>query len=147
MSDEAKRTSLTKELLPSEGPHQENTFSSHQVAQSEKADSRSEFVASKRQIVPSKIINSEQFRIVRAIDLKAKRAGHLGDMTKKLNLFQDLLTRRASEEEILLSVDDYEHAFHKFVDAHEKYLQFEDDEEMEAVTKESYKKEIERKFL
>ena len=79
--------------------------------------------------------------------MKAKRAGHLGDMTKKLNLFQDLLTRRASEEEKLLSVDDYEHAFHKFVDAHEKYLQFEDDEEMEAVTKESYKKEIERKFL
>ena len=73
--------SLTKELLPSEGPRQENTISSHQVTQSEKADSRnSEFVASKRQIVPSKTIDSEEFRIERAIDLKARRA------EKKLNL-------------------------------------------------------------
>ena len=68
-------------------------------------------------------------------------------MTKKLNLVQDLLARGASEEEILRSVDDYEHAFHKFEDAHDKYLRFEDDEEMEAVAKESYWKEIERKFL
>ena len=29
MSGEAKRMSLTKELLPSEGPRQENTISSH----------------------------------------------------------------------------------------------------------------------
>ena len=80
MSGEAKRMSLTKELLPSEGPRHENTISSHQVTQSEKADSRSELVASKRQIVPSKTIDSEEFRIERAIDLKARRAGHLGDV-------------------------------------------------------------------
>ena len=80
MSGEAKRMSLTKELLPSEGPRHENTISSHQVTKSEKADSRSEFVASKRQIVPSKTIDSEEFRIERAIDLKASRAGHLGDV-------------------------------------------------------------------
>ena len=92
MPDEAKCTSLTKELPPSEGPHQ--------VAQSERADSRSEFVASKRQVVPSKIIDSEEFRIERATDLKARRAGHLGDVTKKLNLVQDLLARGASEKEI-----------------------------------------------
>ena len=120
--------SLTKELLPSEGPRQENTISSHQVTQSEKADSRSEFVASKRQIVPSKTIDSEEFRIERAIDLKARRAGHLGDVTKKLNLVQDLLAGGAIEEEVLRSVDDYEHASHRFVDAHEKYLRFKDDE-------------------
>ena len=147
MSDEAKRTSLTKELPPSEGPRQENNISSHQVTQSKKADSRSEFVVSKRQIVPSKIIDSVEFRIQRAIDLKARKAGHLGDVTKKLNLVQDLLAGGASEEEILRSVDDYEHAFHKFVDAHERYLRFEDDEGMVAVAKESYEKEIERKFL
>ena len=147
MSDEAKRMLLTKELPPSKGPCPENTISSHQVAQSKKADSRSEFVASKRQIMPSKIIDSEEFRIERGIDLKTRIAGHLGDMMKKLNLVQDVLACGASEEEIFRSVDDYEHAFHKFVDAHEKYLQFEDDEEMEAVAKESYKKEIERKFL
>ena len=51
--------SLTKELLPSKRTRQENSISSHQVTQSEKADSRSEFVASKRQIVPSKIIDLE----------------------------------------------------------------------------------------
>ena len=146
-SGEAKSMSLTKELLPSEGPRQENTISSHQVTQSEKADSRSEFVASKRQIVPSKTIDSEEFRIERAIDLKARRAGHLGDVTKKLNLVQDLLAGGAIEEEVLRSVDDYEHTSHRFVDAHEKYFRFEDDEGMEAVAKESYEKEIERKFL
>ena len=68
-------------------------------------------------------------------------------MTKKLNLVQDLLAHGASEEEIFRSVDDYEHAFHKFVDAHEKNLRSEDDEEVEAVAKESYEKEIECKFL
>ena len=98
-------------------------------------------MASKRQIVPSKTIDSEEFRIERAIDLKARRA------EKKLNLVQDLLAGGAIEEEVLRSVDDYEHASHRFVDAHEKYLRFKDDEGMEAVAKESYEKEIERKFL
>lgn len=37
-------------------------------------------MASKIQIVPSKTIDSEEFRIERAIDLKARRAGHLGDV-------------------------------------------------------------------
>ena len=59
---------------------------------------------------------------------------------------QSLLAGEAIEE-ILRSVDDYEHAFHKFGDAHENYLRFEDEEGMEAVAKESYKNEIERKFL
>ena len=97
-------------------------------------------------IVPSKIIDSEEFRIERAIDLKTRRAGHLGDATKELNLVKDLLAGGASEEEIFRSVYDYESAFHKFVDVHEKYLPFEDDEGMVAVAKESYEKEIERKF-
>ena len=79
-------------------------------------------MASKRQIVPSKTIDSEEFRIERAIDLKARRA------EKKLNLVQDLLAGGAIEEEVLRSVDDYEHASHRFVDAHEKYLRFKDDE-------------------
>ena len=99
-----------------------------------------------KEIVPSKTIDLEVFRIERAIDLKTRRAGHLGDATKELNLVKDLLAGGASEEEIFRSVYDYESAFHKFVDAHEKYLPFEDDEGMVAVTKESYEKEIERKF-
>ena len=39
-------------------------------------------MTSKRRIVPSRIINSEEFVAERAIDLKARRAGHLGDVTK-----------------------------------------------------------------
>ena len=147
MSDEAKRTSLSKELRSNEEPRQENTTSSHQVTQSEKADSRSGFVASKRRIVPSRIINSEEFMAERAIDLKVRRAGHLGDVTKRPNSVRDLIAGGASKEEVFQSVDHYEHAFHKFVDAHEKYLRFEDDEGMVAVAEESYEKEIERKFL
>lgn len=58
-----------------------------------------------------------------------------------------MLAGGAIEEEVLRSVDDYEHAFHRFVDTHEKYLRFKDDEGMEAVAKESYEREIERKFL
>ena len=45
-------------------------------------------MASKRKVVPSKIIDLEEFRIERAIDLKTRRAGHLGDVTKKLNYFK-----------------------------------------------------------
>ena len=96
MSDEAKGTSLSKDLQSSEEPRQENTISSHQVTQSEKEDSRSEFVASKRRIVPSRIINSEEFVAERAIDLKARRAGHLGDVTKRLNSVRDLIAGGAS---------------------------------------------------
>ena len=92
--------------------------------------------------MPSKIIDSEEFRIERAIDLKTRTAGQLGDATKELNLVKDLLAGGASQEEIFRAYD-YESAFHKFVDAHEKYLPFEDDEEMVAVAKESYEKEIE----
>ena len=84
-----------------------------------------------KEIVPSKIIDSEEFRIERAIDLKTRTAGHLGDVQKELNIS---------------FVDDYESAFHKCLDAHETYFPFEDDEGMVAVAKESYEKEIERKF-
>ena len=84
-----------------------------------------------KEIMPSKVIDSEEFRIERAIDLKTRRAGDLGDVKKELNIS---------------FVDDYESAFHKCLDAHEKYLSFEDDEGMVAVAKESYEKEIERKF-
>ena len=100
-------------------------------------------MASKRRIVPSKIIDSEEFMSERAIDVKARRVGHLGDVTKRLNSLRDLIAGGASKEETFQSV----HAFHKFVDAHQKYLRFENDEGMTAVAKESYEKEIERKFL
>lgn len=52
-----------------------------------------------------------------------------------------------NKEEIIQGVEDYERAFHKFVDAHKTYLSFEDDEGMIDVANESYDKENEEKFL
>lgn len=46
-----------------------------------------------------------------------------------------------NKEEIIQGVEDYERAFHKFVDAHKTYLSFEDDEGMIDVANESYDKE------
>ena len=51
------------------------------------------------------------------------------------------------EQGVIQGVVDYEGTFDKFVDAHETYLRFEDDEEMRNVANESYKKEKECKFL
>ena len=90
MSDEASRTSLQqvlKEIRSSEDPRLETAA---HVAQSETADS-SECNITSRQRVPSKLLDSEQVRIERAIDLKAKREGHLGDVRKRLKFVQGLL--------------------------------------------------------
>ena len=96
--------------------------------------------------MPSKLMDSEEVRIERAVDLKAKRAGHLGDVRKRLKFVPGLLSENASEQEVIEGVEDYERAFHKFVDAHETYLRFEDDEGMRKVANESYENEKECKF-
>ena len=53
-------------------------------------------MASKRRIVPSKIIDSEEFMSERAIDVKARRAGYLRDITKRLNSVRDLIAGGAT---------------------------------------------------
>ena len=68
--------------------------------------------------VLSKLLDSEKVRIERAIDLRAKRAGHLGDERKRLKFFHGLLSEDTSEQGVIQGVVDYEGAFHKFVDAH-----------------------------
>ena len=146
MSDEAKRTSLHQvqnEIPSSEGFHVETAA---RVTQSGMADS-SECDSTLRQRVPSKLQDLEEVRTERAIDLKAKRAGHLGDVRKRLKFVQGLLSEHASEQEVIQDIEDYERAFHKFVDAHETYLRFEDDEGMRHVANESYDMEKECKFL
>ena len=50
-------------------------------------------------------------------------------------------------EEVIQNVKCYERAFRKFVDAHETYLRFEDNEGMTNVANESCEKEKENKFL
>ena len=100
-----------------------------------------------RQKVPSKAVDQDELRIERAIDMKARRAGHLGDVRKRLNFVQSLLSEGASVEEVIQNVECYERAFRKFVDAHETYLRFEVNEGMINVANESYEKEKENKFL
>lgn len=90
--------------MPSEDPRIETT-SLHNVARSETAGPL-EFVHTTRQKVPSKFMDSEEVRSERAIDLKAKRAGHLGDLRKRLKFVQRLISENASEEEVIQGVDD-----------------------------------------
>lgn len=56
--------------------------------------------------MPSEFMDSEEVRSERAIDLKAKRAGHLGDLRKRLKFVQRLISENASEEEVIQGVDD-----------------------------------------
>ena len=117
MSDEVRRTSLQqvqREIPLSEDPRVETAA---HVAQSGTADSLECNITS-RQRVLSKLLDSEKVRIERAIDLRVKRAGHLGDERKTLKFFQGLLSEDTSEQGVIQGVVDYEGAFHKFVDAH-----------------------------
>ena len=98
-----------------------------------------------RQKVPSKAVDQDEVRIERAIDMKARRAGHLGEVRKRLNFVESLLSEGASVEEVIHNVECYERAFRKFVDAHETYLRFEVNKGMTNVTHESYEKD--NKFL
>ena len=97
--------------------------------------------------MPSKALGQDEVRIESAIEMKARRARHLGDVRKKLNLVQSLLSEGASVEEVIQNVECYERAFRKFVDAHETYLRFKVNEGMINVANESYAKEKENKFL
>jgi len=145
MPDGAKGTSLRQvqeEISSSEDPRVETT--ANYVPPSETAGLESNLTS--RQRVPSKVMDSEEVRIERAIDLKAKRAGHLGYVRRRLKFVQGLLSEHASEHEVMKGVEDYERAFHKFVDSHETYLSFEDNERMRTMANESYENEKECKF-
>ena len=67
-------------------------------------------------------------------------------MRRRLKFVQGLLSEHASEHEVMKGVEDYERAFHKFVDSHEIYLSFEDNERMRTIANESYENEKECKF-
>ena len=147
MPDGAKGTSLRQvqeEISLSEDPRVKTT--ANYVPPSETAGLESN--PTLRQRVPSKVMDSEEVRIERAIDLKAKRAGHLGYVRRRLKFVQGLLSEHASEHEVMKGVEDYEPAFHKFpqVDSHETYLSFEDNERMRTMANESYENEKECKF-
>ena len=139
MSDGVKETSLQQEL-----PSSDKITSLHHVSSSDNmADSLC--FSTTRQKVPSKAVDQDEVRIERAIDMKARRAGHLGEVRKRLNFVESLLSEGASVEEVIHNVECYERAFRKFVDAHETYLRFEVNKGMTNVAHESYEKD--NKFL
>ena len=118
MSDGAKGTLLQQEL-----PSSNIITSSHHVASSVNiADSLC--VCTMRQKVPSKAVDQDEVRIERAIDMKARRVGNLGDVLKRLNFVPSLLSEGASVEEVIQNVECYERAFRKFVDAPKTCLRF-----------------------
>ena len=119
MPDGTKETSLQQEL-----PSSDIITSSHHVASSANmADSLC--ARTTRQKVPSKAVDQDEVRIERATDMKARKAGHLGDVRKRLNFVHSLLSEGAGVEEVIQNVECYERAFRKFVDAHETYLRLE----------------------
>ena len=75
------------------------------------------------------------------------RAAHLGEARKRINRVYELMEYDASEDEVQVSLNYYEIAFHKFVDAHKAHLQIEDRKEIIALAKENYEKEKQSKFL
>ena len=144
MPDGAKVTSLPQvqeEISLSEDPRVEITAN---VPPSETAGLESNITS--RQRVPSKAMDSKEVRIERAIDLKANRAGHLGAVRRRLKFVQGLLSEHASEHKVMKGVEDFKRAFHKFVDSHETFFSFEDNDGMRTVANESYENEKECKF-
>lgn len=80
------------------------------------------FVDGARPRVPSRYLYEPEVRVEKAVDLKRRRAGHLGDVTTKMRRARELMEKGVKEEELSVNVSRLETAFHKFVDAHEAYL-------------------------
>ena len=105
MSDGAKETSLQQEL-----PLSDVIKSSHHVSSAENMTDSLCFHPT-RQKVPSKAVDQDEVRIERVIDMKVRRAGHLGDVRKRLNFVQSLLSKGVSVEEVIQNMECYERAF------------------------------------
>ena len=89
--------------------------------------------------VPSKTLNEEEVNAERAVHAKHQRAGHVGELGKRRKVVQDLITGPGVHlSEVEDAVERYEEAFRNFVSSHENYLRYEVDEEMRALTIDSY---------
>ena len=74
-------------------------------------------------------MNEEEVRVEKALPAKHQRNGHLGELRKRQNCVQELITSPSVQEDELESVlTRYEEAFHKFVSSPDNHLLFEDDE-------------------
>ena len=97
---------------------------------------------------PNKVVDEAEVLVERALDLKRRRAGHLGEERKRLNRVYELVDEDANrlQDEVSTNLKDYETGFHRFVVAHKKYLQCEDNEDNRAVAEESYDMEKQSNF-
>ena len=99
---------------------------------------------------PSKTVNEEEVRVEKAekaLQAKHQRSGHLGELRKRRNCVQDLITSPSVQEaELESALTRYEEAFHKFVSSHDNYLRFEDDEEKRELMIDSYENQRDMKL-
>ncbi len=94
----------------------------------------------------SRRIEDTDVRRERALQLRRSRAGHLGDVRKKYHVVKELLNDGANFETISRELQNYEQAFYKFVNTHEQYLEFEDDETIKGLMIESYENQRDLKY-
>ena len=86
----------------------------------------------------NKMLN-EGVNAEKAVHAKHQRAGHVGELRKRRNRVQELLTTPGAQvKEVEDSVARYEQAFHNFVSSHDNYLLYEEDEERKALMIDSY---------
>ena len=91
-------------------------------------------------------LDEQNIRRERALQLRRQRAGHLGDVRKKFSAVKELLNEDTNIEVLNREVESYERAFCKFVDIHEQYLTFEDDETIKSLQIESYENQRDLKY-
>ena len=82
----------------------------------------------------------------KAVQLRRQRAGHLGDVKKKFQVVKQLLNDDIDLETINRELQSYERAFFEFVNIHEQYLEFEDDETIKGLMIESYENQRDLKY-
>jgi len=87
---------------------------------------------------PNKMLN-EEMNAEKAVHAKRQRAGHMGELRKRRNYLQELITSPdAQVNEVEDGVTRYEEAFHNFVSSHDNYLLYEEDEERRVLMIDSY---------
>ena len=79
--------------------------------------------------MPNRKVSQDEVQVQKALQAKHQRSGHLGGLRKQWNYVQDLCwSPDAQEGELANALLRYE-VFCKFVDSHDNYLRYEDDEE------------------
>jgi hypothetical protein len=91
-----------------------------------------------RSRIANRTLDQDEVRSEHARDLKLRKAGYLGDVKQKTQKLEDALANETDSAIVEQAVSDYETAFKKFLDAHEKYLECEVDEDKAAIVIDIY---------